>query len=281
MKNFVVLILVIAALLGTLAFATGYFGRDIISNLRQVLDKQSLAQDKTGKVISQFAVMSDTHSDNAYTQKAVDLAKSLGANFLIHVGDWTTVGTIAELEKQKAIFEKSGLEYWGVMGDHDRWQSQAKNFRMVIGKIYQSFDKDKIHFILLDSSDINKGLGKEQLDWFEKDVRDNQNKPIIIFSHLPVYHPTSDRTISAKAGEDAKRDQDSKRFLDIIKGKKIIAMFSGDHHLSETYTEPTTGVKIVIVGAVTRQRNLQTPRFDLVKIYENNEITVKEEEILN
>lgn len=276
MRNFFSFLLVAVLAVGLIFALFNFFGKGIYSNIQRVFDKNILAGPK---VISKFAVISDTHSDDEETEKAVKQAKSLGAKFIIDTGDWTTVGTLAQLQSQKAILDASGLPYWGVLGDHDRWQSGEKNFETVFGKIYQSFDKESFHFILLDASDITNGFGQEQLDWFEKDVSQNKTKPILIFMHLPVYHPTSDRTIASKAGQDAERDAQVSRFLGIIKGRNVLAMFSGDHHLSEIYTEPQTGVKIVSVGAVTRSRNLQTPRFDLVEIREDSTINIKEEVI--
>jgi hypothetical protein len=130
---------------------------------------------------------------------------------------------------------------------------------------------------LLDATDLTNGLGDEQLNWLQSDLEKNKSKEIIIFMHLPIYHPTSDRTIGDKGGSDPVRQQQTERFLSLIKGKKIIAMFSGDHHLSASYTEPKTSVKIFISGAVTRERNLQTPRFSLVEIYDDYSISVTDQ----
>ena len=215
-------------------------------------------------------------ADNQLIQ-LFEQAKSLGAEYLVHTGDWTTVGTVAQLNEQKRIFDQENIAYYGTMGDHDRWQSGTQNFEQVLGKTYKSFERHGIHHILLDASDIENGLYKEEMDWLEKDLQTAGNKPILIFMHLPIYHPTSDRTISNKAGSSEGRSSGSERFLKLISGKHIIAMFSGDHHLSSSYTEPTTSAKIFISGAVTRERNLQKPRFSLVEIYKDYSLSVTDQ----
>lgn len=274
MKNFLTITILVALLFGLIFSISAFLGRDLILNLIDLTTNNSIVANK--KVIDQFAILSDLHSDVENTAKAVEAAKKLGAKYIVVTGDLTKVGTIEELKAVKKVFDDSDLVYWGIMGDHDRWQSEQNNFELVFGKIYESFDRNGIHHVLLDSSDLTNGLGDEQLNWFEKDIEKNKNKEILIFMHLPIYHPTSDRTISNKAGEDSERQKQTDRFLSIIEGKKIIGIFSGDHHLSAFYTEPATSVKMFISGAVTGERNLQTPRFSWVQIYEDHSIEVED-----
>lgn len=275
MKNFLTLTFLVLLLFGLIFSISAFLGRDLLFNLKDLTARNQSIGNK--KIINRFAVLSDTHSDSDYTKKAVKQAKEAGAGYLIHSGDWTKVGTIEEFKNQKQIFDLSGLPYYGVMGDHDRWQSAEKNFELVFGPRFESFDRGGFHHILIDSSDIKNGLGNDQLSWFERDLEGNRSKKIIIIMHLPIYHPTSDRTISDKSGSDPERQRQTQRFLNLIKGNKIIAIFSGDHHLSSSYTEPKTSVKIFISGAVTQERNFQTPRFSLVEIYEDYSIKVKDQ----
>lgn len=277
MKNFLTLTFLVLLLFGLIFSISAFLGRDLLLNLKDLTSKSQVVSNQ--KVSARFAVLSDTHSDDTYTQKALVQAKAIGAEYIVHTGDWTKVGTTFELKSQKQVFDSSGLPYYGVMGDHDRWQSAEKNFELVFGPRFESFDRNGFHHILIDASDLKNGLGSDQLDWFKRDLEKNRTKEILIFMHLPIYHPTSDRTISDKAGADSERQKQTERFLNLIKGKKVIAMFSGDHHLSSNYTEPKTSVKIFISGAVTRERNLQTPRFSLVEIYQDYSIKVSDQVI--
>lgn len=278
MKSFFTITIFVVLLITFLFAISAFLGRDLFLTLQKEFDRRIINSGQSEKpLLVRFAVLSDTHSDSENTKKALEQARSLGVEYIVHTGDWTTVGTIAELSEQKQIFNQEGLDYYGIMGDHDRWQSGSKNFEQVLGKSFESFDRDGIHNILLDSSDIDNGLYKEELDWLEEDLGKAGDKPILIFMHLPIYHPTSDRTISNKAGSNDKRDSASERFLGLTRGKNILGVFSGDHHLSSNYTEPTTGVRIFISGAVTRDRNLQKPRFSLVEVYKDQTISVTDQ----
>ncbi len=279
MKNFFALSVIILLLVGLLFAISAFLGRDLILSVINSVENGSF-QKADANVRVRFAVISDTHSDSDDTSRALKQIRALGIKYVIHSGDWTTVGTIEELKAQKSIFDNSGLTYWGVMGDHDRWQSGSKNFETVLGRAYESFDRDQIHFILLDDSDLKNGLGDEQLDWLELDLKKNKDKQKIIFMHLPVYHPSSDRTMAGKGGGNQPELQaQTDQFLGLIKDQKVLGIFSGDHHLSQNYTEPQTGVKILISGAATSERNLQTPRWELVEVLNDNSIRMTDQVI--
>ena len=277
MKNFLIVIGSTILLFGILVSISAYLGRDLIVSLQNQVTKSNEANGS--KLISRFALVSDTHSDTDSTNRAVRQIKNLGLDYVVHTGDWTNLGTRDELLVQKKIFDSLALPYWGVMGDRERWQSGEKNFESVFGKRYDLFEKNGIVHILIDSSDIYNGLGEEQLDWLERELVKNQGKKKLIFMQLPPYHPSSNRTISSKAGFDQKREDDTARFLRLIDDQNVLGIFSGDHHLSASYTEPKTSVRIIISGAVTSERNLQSSRWSLVEVYDNGFINVSDQVI--
>lgn len=278
MKSLLAVFVSIFLLIGLLFAVSAFLGRDILISLKKFSNSEPVISGQSNKtVLYRFAVISDTHSDSNFTERALKQARALGIGYIVHTGDWTTVGTLEELGEQKRLFDEANISYYGIMGDHDRWQSGARNFENVFGKIYESFDLNNIHHILLDASNLNEGLGKTQLDWLESDLERNKDKKILIFMHLPPYHPSSDRTISNKGGSNAVKESDTKRFLTLINGKNVLGIFSGDHHLSSSYTEPQTSVRIFISGAVTHERNLQSSRFSLVEVYDDYSIGVEDQ----
>ena len=277
MKNFFIVATAVILFAGLLLALSAYLGRDLLVSLQNSVTSTNKANGS--KLVTEFAIVSDTHSDTQQSEKALQQIKSLGLGYIVHTGDWTKVGTREELLEQKKLFDNTGLPYWGIMGDHDRWQSQEKNFDSVFGARYEVFEKNSITHILMDSSDLNNGLGEAQLDWLELVLKKNKYKKKLIFMHLPAYHPTSDRTVASKAGQDSSREQEVNRFLKLIKDQNVLAIFSGDHHLSASYTDPTTSVKIFISGAVTSERNLQSPRFTKVEVYDNGFVSVSDQVI--
>lgn len=241
-----------------------------------------------------FAVFADTHSDNETTAAAIRKAKSLGAQMIVVVGDLTQVGSIDELATQKRLFDESGLEYFVIPGDHDLYNSAGPgNFKQMFGYTNQSFVKNNIHFLLLEAADSLKGIGDAQLKWAQTEIKSKHAPVGFVFMHLPPYHPSSTRTIYQKhqregeINEKAKQESQTllkavaevKQSLPPLSGVKSYQVFSGDHHLSNRYQEPETKVFINIVGAVARERNLQTSRFDIVSVYDDNTSSIEEIEI--
>src|SRR5207248_3886308 len=85
-----------------------------------------------------------------------------------------------------------------VPGEHDVLEDDGKRYLERFGKGTQgagwhSFDKGGVHFIgLVNVVNLKAGglgsLGKEQLEWLEKDVkRLKSSTPIVVFAHIPLW----------------------------------------------------------------------------------------------
>jgi len=77
-------------------------------------------------------------------------------------------------------------------------EDDGKNYLQRFGKGtqgagWQSFDKNGVHFIgLVNVVNLKAGglgsLGKEQLEWLEKDVKHlKSSTPIVVFAHIPLW----------------------------------------------------------------------------------------------
>lgn len=274
-RNVFVLISLAAILLGLYQAYSTFTGREIIRLNFDPLFFIAKPIPKKAELLK-FVVMSDIHSDKVYAQIAVDKAKDLKASHIVITGDWTKTGTKEELLEMKRIFDSAGIAYYSIPGDHDLWENGLANFKQIFGANYQSFDKNNIHNILLDTSDTKIGVNKDQIEWLKKDLSENNEKNIFVFMHLPLYHPTSYRTLWEKVGENSDLKKQSDELLKLLGDYGVRQVFAGDHHLSSSYNEPENNVKIRIVGAVTLERNLQKPRFDLVTVYGDKSFDVKE-----
>ena len=122
-------------------------------------------------------------------------------------------------------------------------------------------------------------MGKEQLNWLKNDLIKNKDKPILVFMQLSLYHPTNPRTIWEKNGVNPPIKKEAEEVIKMIGEAAVKGVFDGDHHFSSSYSEPTTGIRMRVVGAVTGDRNLQTPRFDLVSVFEDGNFEIKEIEL--
>jgi Icc protein len=85
-----------------------------------------------------------------------------------------------------------------VPGEHDVLEDDGKSFLQRFGRGTQgagwhSFDQGGVHFIgLVNVVNLRAGglgtLGREQLEWLEKDVkRLKSSTPIVVFAHIPLW----------------------------------------------------------------------------------------------
>lgn len=227
-----------------------------------------------------FALVSDSHSDNDSLKKALAKAKVLDAKFIIGLGDYTEVGTEDELNKAKKQFDEAGIRYFVTVGDHDLWDSRDKgknppeNFTKIFGPPFQSFEYQNVKLIIIYNSDNYKGLGDNQKNWIKSELA-TKDKLIFVFTHEPLYHPSSDRFMG-KVTPSLKTE--ARDLIREFKSAGVKEVFSGDIHFFTRYSDPE-GLPMTTVGAVTRERNTQTPRFAVVSVYTDGSFEVEDIEI--
>jgi Icc protein len=118
--------------------------------------------------------------------------------FVLHTGDLTHLSKPAEFDTLQQVLSDLSVPVFYVPGEHDVLGDDGKSFLQRFGKGthgagWQSFDKSGVHFIgLVNVVDLKAGglgsLGKEQLEWLEKDVkRLKSSTPIVVFAHIPLW----------------------------------------------------------------------------------------------
>jgi len=253
-----------------------------------------------GEKPSRFAVMSDVHSDWENFQKALEKAKTdmeigpsfvppvggttAGKGFVIITGDLTTIGTKNELLEAKKILEESGLRYYVIPGNHDVWWGRKYKrdvWEEVFGESFESFREDGAKFILINNGDAVGGINQfkvqsskfkvdeeeTQMDWLKKETEECLKVYCLVFMHIPLNHPNSLHVM----GEESP--------LVASEAAELINLevFAGHLHFSSSYE--LDGLKTTIVGAVTRDRNLQSPKF--LEVWEENGNSRKEDVFLS
>lgn len=236
-----------------------------------------------------FLLVADSHNENNYLQKALEQGKGRAKNlqFVIGLGDYTEVGTLAELQSAKKVFDAAGLRYFLAVGDHDLWDARDKgsispevNFNKVFGQSYQSFVFKNVKFILMDNADIYLGMSQDQLDWVSlnlKKARVDENAKLIFgFIHAPLYHPSSDHTMG---NTEPKLKDQAKLLINMLKNEGTDELFAGDIHFFTRYQEPETKLNMTTLGAVASAKNTQAPRYSIVTVYEDGSYSVEDVEI--
>src|SRR3989344_2465455 len=228
-----------------------------------------------------FALVADSENDNDLLAKALSQAQGVGVNFVIGLGDWSSVGTIEELTAAKRVFDDSGLTYYLTAGDRDLWDSRNRgeevtaNFRQIIGEPTKVLYKEGIQFVIIDNSDIYKGIDESQLSIVNGQLSEAA-KLRFVFAHKTPFHPQSAHVMGEDSTEVAKQ---AKEFLSILENNYVDGFFSGDLHFFAQFNSPTGAVKMTTVGAVDSARNFQGPRFAVVTIYSDYSWEVSDIEI--
>ncbi|MDD5416235.1 MAG: metallophosphoesterase [Candidatus Daviesbacteria bacterium] len=259
-------------------------------NLSQkVLVNQSSVPAETSKPLNsnlafRFLIVADSHNDNADLGKAIKQGrhKYPDLKFIIGLGDYTEVGTIAELENAKKEFDNSSLRYFLIPGDHDLWDSRNRSllpsscFSQVFGPSYQSFELENFEFLLLDNSDNYTGFDTKQTAWIATELEKPKKigaKGLFVFMHEPLYHPSSDH-VMGWVEKSLKLQAGGLIFQ--LKEAGATKIFAGDIHFFSEYSEPKTNLSLVTIGAVTIERNPQAPRFAVVSVFNDGSTKVED-----
>lgn len=248
---------------------------------------ESVEQLVNKALLFRFLVLADSHSDNGNLKKTVNQAiqKYPDLKFIIGLGDYSKVGTVAELREAKDVLDGFSLRYFLVPGDHDLWDCRNRNlaptncYKEVFGPNYQTFTFEGFKFLLLDNSDDYTGFDITQLQWIESELEKAKEEPIkgmFVFLHEPLFHPSSDH-VMGKVEKSLK--QQARDLMFQLKDAGTKKVFAGDVHFFSEYSEPVTGLPMETIGAVTIERNLQAPRFAVVSAFEGGDVKVEDVEI--
>ena len=119
-------------------------------------------------------------------------------SFVLHTGDLTHLSKPSEFDTLQQLLSELPVPVFYVPGEHDVLADDGKSFlqrygKGTLGAGWHSFDKDGVHFIgLVNVVDLKAGglgtLGRDQLEWLEKDVRHlKSSTPIVVFAHIPLW----------------------------------------------------------------------------------------------
>ena len=180
-----------------------------------VLKSYALSDVLTQKVANlkgdlSFVQISDSHIGfnkaanadvTATLRKAIARVNALATppSFVLHTGDLTHLSKPEEfdtLAESLKSLKTSRIFY--VPGEHDVLNDNGEAFHERFGQGTQgdgwySFDQKGAHFIgLVNVLNLKAGglgsLGKDQLEWLEKDVAKlKSSTPIVVFAHIPLW----------------------------------------------------------------------------------------------
>lgn len=235
-------------------------------------DSTNVPIERNRSTILTVGMVADSHTENDFLEKALSDLKSRNVDFVIGLGDYTNLGTAEELNSAKSVFEKSGLSYFVIPGDRDGWESREKGlgnsaqFLQTFGVSgMQTFEKKGVRFVLVDNSDLYKGIGAP--DWADISTSlSKQSNLTLVFAHKTPYHPDSVHIMGEDSAEVAGQ---AIEFMNLMERSKVDGFFSGDLHFFGRFNSPDGSVRISTIGAVASLRNFQGPRFSILRVYDD------------
>jgi len=206
------------------------------------------------------AVMADIHTDTEELKKMLDMVKNNGVELVVVAGDLTIKGEREELIKVKKVLDESNLKYVAVPGNHEY---SMKIFVEIFGKNYQSIRLQEIKLILIDNS-YWRGLGEEQKGWLEEELADCRVLICVAVMHKPLNNLLSTHVM----GENNKKVTIEAGWLrELLINYGVKQIEAGHLHYASSYE--LEGIRTDIVGAISRDRNNQSPRYTELVIGKN------------
>lgn len=205
-----------------------------------------------------FSVMADVHMNWTDWRKLLKTAKESGNQIVFVAGDMTSLGKKNELLAAKKVLDESGVRYMVVPGNHDMWESDRVGrslFEEVFGKEYQSYQTGNSKFILVNNGRAT-GLGVVQRKWLDEEVKECKQIHCIVVMHMPLNHNLSAHIMGEK---NKKVSQEAQGLIKLFNESGVVDILAGHLHYSGSYE--LDGLRTNLVGAVTRERNTQTPRY--------------------
>ena len=193
------------------------------ANNFEFLDRNGFRTLNLGEEYS-FIVLADTHIENGNAWRLEELAGALDPSdeFVVILGDITQSGAHEDIQKFIEIAESLGIPCYPVIGNHDIYFDNWRNWRDLIGSTRYRIDADTASLFILDSA--NAFFGRSQLDWLESEIKTvPDNNRIFVFTHANLF-------INSFPGVQQNSDsRERARLISILNGRCDF-IFTGHSH---------------------------------------------------
>jgi predicted phosphodiesterase len=255
------------------------------------------------KPVVRFGVLSDVHyadrepaGDRFYRQslskvkEAVDEMNHQNVDFLIELGDFkdqdTTpneANTLNYLTNIESVFQKFEGPTYHVLGNHDmdgiskqQFLESVENTDIPSTESYYSFNRKKIHFVVLDGNFTKEGksydhgnfswedasIPEQEISWLKDDLKQNK-LPVIIFIHQML-----DESKNVKQAV-----QNASKVRQILEQSgNVIVVFQG--HVHEERYNLINGIHYYSVNAVVDGDGPENSAYMIVDVYKDGSLKI-------
>lgn len=206
-------------------------------------------QDTSGS--TEFYFGSDIHDNLPLLDTFISQANQNKPDLVISGGD--LVNDRVSDSKIGEGLAKSKVPMAFVPGNHDIKGTEVTGAEKKLGEANQSFDVNGVHFVMLDDS--TGSISEETFAFLEKDLAENQGKPIAVAMHVPAeweakglskeLHELVPKGFASPTLSD---ENQVKRFTDLMSQYNVGLVLSGHTHEPSDLT--VGGVRYVTAGSV-------------------------------
>ena len=176
-----------------------------------------------------FIVITDIHTEDGDAHGLEKLKNVIEENnetegnlkikFAVFCGDNTQNGAEQDIKKIIEIAQSLPIPVYLVIGNHDTFFGNWAVWKKLIGSTSYRVRGDSADLFILDSA--NGFLGKEQLDWLEKELR-SANGKVFVFSHHNIF-------LASMINQQMADTRETARLISLVRGKRGV-MFTGHSH---------------------------------------------------
>ncbi|MCL5773043.1 MAG: metallophosphoesterase [Firmicutes bacterium] len=177
-----------------------------------------------GKTSFTFIIFGDNRDGPQILDKIIEETNKKNPVFCIDLGDLVPSGRESQYKAFMAQLEKLDVPVYTIPGNHDVHGDGRKFYNKLLGPDYYSFTYGGCQFLMLDNS--TGKFSAEEYKWLDKDLKDNKNKYILAFFHMPTYsfYPRYSHHIMSDPEE-------AKKFMELAQKNHFLGIFTGHLHL--------------------------------------------------
>jgi len=191
--------------------------------------------------VDRFVILGDTGNGQPAQHAIARRFANAPTDAVIFLGDIAyTSGSDEELQERffdvyANLFQR--VPVYAAIGNHDNRTEHGRPFEEAFllpgNERWYSFDLGDVHFVALDTTRI----GREQAEWLEADLAQNQRKFIVVLGHHPPY-------TAARRGPNMGF---RRWFVPVLKRHPVELVLTGHEHHYER-TKPLSGIVYIVSG---------------------------------
>lgn len=223
-------------------------------------------------------------------QEAIDQMNQEKLDFVIELGDFkdqdaapNEANTLKYLTDIESVFQKFNGPTYHVLGNHDmdgiskqQFLERVENTAIPKTKSYYSFNREKIHFVVLDGNFTKEGkaydhgnftwdeasIPETEINWLKEDLKQNQF-PVIVFIHQMLDDSKNVKQAVQNAAE-------VRQILE--QSGKVICVFQG--HVHEERYNRINGIHYYSVNAVVDGDGPENSAYMIVDVYKDGSLKI-------